>query len=183
MGALIGALLGKKLIHHFSRRNFILFINVWAIVAGALLYIQHVESFIIMRLIQGACIGMYTSIIPMVIAEISPLEITGSTGAFTQIFCSVGTTLAYLFYYILSVALSEERQNEIWYYVFGLPLVALVVQTAMLLFVFPYETPKYYLLHHQKKEARELIAHLYKPEYVDAILNEKIEDISSSLAK
>ena len=150
VGALIGALMGKKLIHLFSRRNFILLINACGIVAGSLLYITHVESFIIMRLIQGACIGLYTAIIPIVIAEISPLKISGSTGAFTQIFCSVGTTMAYLFYYILSVALPIERNQEIWYYVFGLPLVTLVIQTIILLFVFPYETPKYYLLHHRK---------------------------------
>lgn len=68
IGALFGALAGKKLIHWFSRRNFILFINALAIVAGSLIYIQHVAVLIIMRLLQGACIGMYTSIVPIVIA-------------------------------------------------------------------------------------------------------------------
>jgi hypothetical protein len=43
------------------------------------------------------------------------------------------------------------------------------IQTLILLFVFPYETPKYYLLHHQKSKAKDLIAQLYKPEYVDVI--------------
>lgn len=68
MGALIGALLGEKMIHIFSRRKFILLINGCGIVSGSLLYIPHIESFIIMRLIQGACIGMYTAIIPIVIS-------------------------------------------------------------------------------------------------------------------
>lgn len=72
IGALFGALLGKKLIHVLSRRNFILLINACGIVSGSLIYIQNVWSFIIMRIIQGACIGMYTAIIPIVIAEISP---------------------------------------------------------------------------------------------------------------
>jgi hypothetical protein len=49
--------------------------------------------------------------------------------------------------------------------------------------VFPYETPKYFLLHHQKSKARDLIADLYKPEYVDVILHEKTEDLGESLAK
>jgi MFS family permease len=137
-GALFGALLGKKLIHVFSRRHYILFINTLALIAGSLLYITHMECFIIMRIIQGACIGMYTSIIPMTISEISPIEMSGSTGAFTQIFCSIGTTSAYLFYYILSISFSQERQEEIWYYVFGLPLVTVSIQTIILLFVFPY---------------------------------------------
>ena len=38
-GALFGALLGTKLIHVFSRRNFILVINITALIAGSLLYI------------------------------------------------------------------------------------------------------------------------------------------------
>lgn len=42
VGALIGALCGKKLIHLFSRRNFIVFINVLGLVSGSLLYITHV---------------------------------------------------------------------------------------------------------------------------------------------
>lgn len=153
-GALFGALLGKKLIHVFSRRHYLLFINACALVSGGLLYITNTPCFIIMRIIQGACIGMYTSTIPMTISEISPVEISGSTGAFTQIFCSIGTTSAYLFYYILSVSFSQERQEEIWYYVFGLPLVTVSIQTIVLLFVFPYETPKYFLLHHQKSKAK-----------------------------
>lgn len=126
---------------------------------------------------------MYTAIIPMTISEISPIEISGSTGAFTQIFCSIGTTSAYLFYYILLITFSAERQEEIWYYVFGLPLVTVSIQTIILLFVFPYETPKYFLLHHQKSQAKDLIAGLYKPEYVDVILHEKTEDLGESLAK
>ena len=105
-GALLGALIGKKLIHVFSRRHFLLVINITALIAGGLLYIHHQASFIIMRIIQGACIGMYTAIIPMYISEISPIEISGTTGAFTQIFCSIGTTSAYLFYYILSISFS-----------------------------------------------------------------------------
>lgn len=72
-GALLGALIGKKLIHLFSRRNFILFINAIAVVAGSLIYIQNMECLIIMRIIQGACVGLYTSIVPIVVAEISPI--------------------------------------------------------------------------------------------------------------
>ena len=39
IGALLGALAGKKLLHMFSRNNFILVINIVAIIAGSLLFI------------------------------------------------------------------------------------------------------------------------------------------------
>lgn len=53
---------------------------------------------------------------------------------------------------------------------FGLPLVTVSIQTIILLFVFPYETPKYFLLHHQKSKAKDLISIMYKAKYVDVIL-------------
>ena len=81
-----GALIGKKLIYVFSRRNYILFINGWGIMAGCLIFITHYECLIIMRIIQGACVGMYTAIIPMNISEISPIEISGSTGLLPKYF-------------------------------------------------------------------------------------------------
>ncbi len=103
----------------------------------------------------------------MTIAEISPVEISGSTGALTQVFVSMGVGTTYLFYYILFKAVPDEKQDQIWYYVFGFPLITIFIQTILLLFVFPYETPKYFLMHHQKSKARDLIAEIYLPEYVD----------------
>lgn len=106
-GACVGAIVAKRLIHVFSRRQFILFVNAVAFAAGCLIYIQNEISFIIIRIIQGICIGFYTSIVSMTIAEISPVEISGSTGAFTQIFASMGVATSYLFYYILYIVVPQ----------------------------------------------------------------------------
>jgi MFS family permease len=104
VGAGIGALIAKWITHWFSRRNFILVTNFIAIIAGALIFITNFGVFVTMRLIQGICIGFYTSTISVHINEISPVEISGSVGSFTQIFISLGVSTAYLFYYILSIA-------------------------------------------------------------------------------
>lgn len=53
---------------------------------------------------------------------------------------------------------------------FGFPLVSILIQTFLLLFVFPYETPKYLLLNGRENEARELIKVFYKEEFVEEIL-------------
>ena len=47
----------------------------------------------------------------MTIAEISPVEISGSTGALTQVFVSMGVGTTYLFYYILFKAVPDEKQD------------------------------------------------------------------------
>ncbi len=59
--------MGKKLIHVFSRRNYVLFINIIALISGSTLYARNMIVLIVMRVIQGMCVGMYTSIIPLYI--------------------------------------------------------------------------------------------------------------------
>jgi len=54
----------------------------------------------------------------------------------------------------------------------------LVIQTVVLLFVFPYETPKYLLSKGQDGEARRLIDILYKEEYANEIFERKKADMS-----
>ena len=49
---------------------------------------------------------------------------------------------------------------------FATPLLTLSIQAMVLLFVFPYETPKYLLLKGKEDEARKLISLLYRAEYV-----------------
>lgn len=146
--------MAKWITHWFSRRNFIFFANFIAIIAGALIFITNFGVFVVMRLIQGFCIGLYTSTISVHISEISPVEISGSVGCFTQIFISLGVATAFLFYYILLIAVPPSGVDNIWYYVFGFPMVTLTLQSLILIFVFPYETPKYYLMHHDKIKAK-----------------------------
>ncbi len=75
IGAGIGGLLASKLIHIFSRRNLVLLINLIAVIAGCILYINNFIVLICMRLVQGICVGLYMSAVPCYIMEISPVEI------------------------------------------------------------------------------------------------------------
>lgn len=67
VGAVIGGIISKKLIGIFSRRNFVLFINLIAVIAGCILYVNNFIVLICMRIIQGVCVGMYTAVIPLYI--------------------------------------------------------------------------------------------------------------------
>ena len=49
-----------------------------------------------------------------------------------------------------------------------------------LIFIFPYETPRYLLSVGKEEEAKKLIELIYKPEYVDEILEEKKIDLNQS---
>lgn len=74
---------------------------------------------------------------------------------------------------MLQKATKDNSGRAYWYLVFGLPQVVIVVQILLLLFAFPYETPKYHLSVGEEEEARKLITVLYKPEFVEKILKLK----------
>jgi MFS family permease len=56
-----------------------------------------------MRLIQGTCIGLYCTIVPMLIRELSPLQMAGTFGVLFQFFMGLGTFFCYLLGYLLKI--------------------------------------------------------------------------------
>jgi SP family arabinose:H+ symporter-like MFS transporter len=53
------------------------------------------------RIIQGICVGFYSAIIPVIIKEISPNEISGTLGALNQLFIAFGVFFSFFFKFIL----------------------------------------------------------------------------------
>lgn len=62
-----------------------------------------------------------------------------------------------------------------------MPLLAVCVQAAILIWVYPYETPKYHLLKGEVEEARTLIQKIYLDQFIEEVLKEKIQDVDSSI--
>lgn len=40
----------------------------------------------------------------------------------------------------------DQSAKSYWYYIFGLPQCIVIIHLIILLFIFPYETPKYLIL-------------------------------------
>lgn len=186
-GGLIGALSSSIFLRLLSRRYFtfyfrksLLVVNVFAFVVGSLIFIENFYVLVFLRLCQGFCVGFYSAIAPLIIKELSPVEISGTLGVFAQLNVAGGCFFGCFFEFILSAATGDKDGSQIWPFTFGFTLITLAVQTAVLLFVFPYETPRYLLLNNEEKEARKLIAVIYKEEFVDEVLEEKKKDIESS---
>jgi hypothetical protein len=77
---------------------------------------------------------------------LSPKEISGTLGTFMQLNVGLGTFMGYFITYCLKKITGDLTCIDFWQVVFGIPFVTLSLQTIILLFVFPYETPKYLLL-------------------------------------
>lgn len=114
-----------------------------AIIAGLIVFIPNFYTLMFARLLQGMCIGCYITMAPLMIREIAPTEIAGAVGSISQIFMIGGVSFACIFQYVLSQSMDDLECRITWKYVMGFPLVTLIFQSLVLLFIFPYETPKY----------------------------------------
>jgi MFS family permease len=85
------------------------------------------------RFFQGACIGLYSAIIPLLIKEYSPVEISGTFGALNQTFIAFGVFFAFAFQLIL-VQINSELEH--WRIIYGFTLITIVIQTLLLLFIY-----------------------------------------------
>ena len=68
IGAIIGALLSSQIIRIFSRRMGFLVTNIPAFISIVLMvYIKDPYIFVITRVIQGICTGIFSAIVPLYI--------------------------------------------------------------------------------------------------------------------
>ena len=98
-------------------------------------------------------------------------------GTIIQILFGLGSSVAFFLNYFLIKITEDTTCKSFWPVMFAFPFLILILQLVGLLFVFPYETPKYLLYEGKESEARELISEIYKEEFVEEILDEKIKDI------
>jgi SP family sugar:H+ symporter-like MFS transporter len=122
-----------------------LYINILAFIVGFLIYIEVFYSLLLFRLIQGFCVGCYSAIAPLIIKELAPIEISGTLGSLSQLNVTIGVFLGSFISYVLKKITGDPTGNDFWFISFGIPQITIVLQTVILLFVFPYETPKYLL--------------------------------------
>lgn len=86
----------------------------------------------------------------------------GTVGVLFQFFMAFGTVFCYLFAFVMGRVLGDAERENVWWVVFGFPLVTLVMQTMLMGWRFRYETPKYLIENGRDQECRELLGNFYK---------------------
>lgn len=75
----------------------------------------------------------------------APKELAGSLGSYVQMSVSVGAVFGGAFSYALQKITGDSTGSEYWRILMAFPELMILSQTLILVFVFPYETPKYWL--------------------------------------
>ena len=118
------------------------------------MYVPNFYTLVASRLVQGMCVGAATSLPSIIIKEMAPVEISGILGSLVQLGLVVAMSLCYFMVYVLIKVTGDPSCRAFWPYVFGVSVLILLFQSAVLLFVFPYETPKYWLEVGREDKAR-----------------------------
>lgn len=95
-------------------RTCLLLTNLVALIVGGLLFIPNYKTLIFFRLIQGACVGVMTSVPPMTIREMVPVELSGTLGSLVQINVVFGIFIAYFMIYCLKKITGDLTCQSYW---------------------------------------------------------------------
>jgi MFS family permease len=126
-------------------RKCLLIMNAFAFTVGLLIYIKYFPTLVFFRLCQGFCVGFFSAIAPLMVKELSPNEISGTLGSYAQLNICLGVFTGCILAYILKKITGDNTGEQSWYIIFGFTELTIAIQTAILIFVYPYETPKYLL--------------------------------------
>lgn len=90
------------------------------------------KTLLVGRIMQGAALGIYSSIVPLTVREFVPVEVSGFMGSFFAPSIVLGSFIGYLIPYILSF--SSDPQ-DFWQFTFGISLILVIFQQVLLIFV------------------------------------------------
>ncbi len=86
---------------------------------------------------------------------------------------SFGVFFGQFLSYILKKITGDESGIDFWRIIYGFTLITQLIQLIAMLFLYPYETPKYLMMQRRHEECRDLLCVIYKTEFVDEIYSQK----------
>nr|XP_054768496.1 solute carrier family 2, facilitated glucose transporter member 5-like [Lytechinus pictus] len=148
IGGALGALVGGYLSDGLGRKGALLMINVFSLVAAVLFGFAEIansyEMVIIGRLIHGFYVGTAITIVPLYLAEVSPINLRGAIGVIHQLMITIGILIAQ------SLGLYAFTASDSWPILLGL----IGVMSAFQLILLPFcpESPRWLLLNKNRVE-------------------------------
>ncbi|KAI1711917.1 sugar transporter domain-containing protein [Ditylenchus destructor] len=152
LSGMIGGLLSGLLADKMGRKGALLFNNLFAFIAAALLglakFVDCLYLIPIGRFVIGFNCGLNSGLVPMYLTEVSPINLRGTLGSVNQLMI----TVAILVSQILGLPFILGNV-DLWPYIFVFTVVPALTQLATLPFC-P-ESPKYNLIVKGKKDQAE----------------------------
>ncbi|KAJ8666950.1 hypothetical protein QAD02_008612, partial [Eretmocerus hayati] len=170
IGGMIGGFSGGTIANRFGRKGGLLLNNVVGVLGACLLgstkILHSYEILYLGRFVIGINCGLNTSLVPMYISEIAPLNLRGGLGTINQLAVTIGL--------LVSQVLGIKQilgTDDGWPVLLGLAICPAVLQ--LLLLPFCPESPRYLLITKQwEEEARRALKKLRASSHVEEDIEE-----------
>jgi len=117
------------------------------------------------RLLMGLSVGLYSSMTPSYINEVTPDHLTGAFGSGHQLCITFAIIITYVIGLALPTGTAEElRSNLAWRVTMAIPGMIVLAQTLLLLFVFTDDSPAIYASQGRFKAAEAALRKIYADE-------------------
>ncbi|XP_033012793.1 solute carrier family 2, facilitated glucose transporter member 5-like [Lacerta agilis] len=171
IGGLIGALIAGAMVDEYGRKGALL-INCFCSMVSSMFVVcatvVQVPLFtMVSRFIIGITIGIFSTVIPLYLIEISPLNMRGAIGMLPHLFLAVGVLLAQIFSLPEMLGTKED-----WPILTSVPGILALFQTIVVP-SFP-ESPRYLLI--QKNDEEKTVLALQKLRHHEDV-QEEIEEL------
>ena len=161
-GAIFGALAIEP-VTKFGRRVALIIVAVWFTIGTGITMLFSFYSLAIGRFIMGLSAGAFTTVSPLMVNEISPVSISGTLGTLNPFMWVAGILIAYSLAFLAPYKENLNDNNfEVWRIVFGFPALVSFLQLILLLFVFNYDSPKYYQMIGDQELYNKVMSKIYK---------------------
>jgi SP family facilitated glucose transporter-like MFS transporter 3 len=134
------------------------------------------------RLIVGISIGGYACVCPLLISEMAPPYLMGPLGIMNQMGACTGVVIAYSLAFLAPYSVEEEaKTTRIWRVLFIFPGIFFsVIQLVLMIFIFRYDSPKYYKIKQNKNQYNNVMKKIYKSYERENIHNNQNNEKSKS---
>ena len=156
---MFGALIAGP-ISRIGRWRSIMFCNVLVIIGNILQFFwSNWGMFLAGRAIFGVAAGGFSCVCPKYINEVSPKVISGPAGAMFQVMVALGVFLSLIVTFPFDPVNDEPIRVDLCLYIlFGIPIALALIQSALLITIFTYDTPR---ILNQKGEMNDLRKFLF----------------------
>lgn len=169
LGAAAGGILAGFIANKFGRRYALIVTDLIGIVACMLFLIPSTMTFGLGRIASGLTHGLAGSITPPFLKEMAPAEMSGKVGTMIQMQSCIGLLLVTLLGLALPINNYTGADNYWWMFMMAFPAVFLSVQLFGLLYLYPYDSPKWLIMNNKITEASSIINEIYIKHMVESV--------------
>lgn len=145
---------------------------IFSIAAVGCTYAPDIRVLIVMRILIGFAIGITSFVVPMYIAEVSPMKKRGALVTLNQLMITIGILVSYITDYWLS----DDNNTASWRYMFAIGFIPAVVLLIGMCFL-P-ETPRWLISRGRVKEGKAVLEKIEDPVQFDQTFKELQEDVA-----